>query len=383
MSGLTFQTYEDFKAIVCADRPPMRATNLIHVLLTGLLWVGLASPESAFAQSSPTSVIVERARTASFSDRLEAVGTLTAAESVSISATVTEQIEYIGFDDGDRVEKGQVLVRFEAREEGARIEEAQASVRIAREELDRAQRIFDRGALSERELLERQRALALAEAQIASAKVQRTDRVIRAPFAGVVGLRQISVGAIVRPGDPIVRIDQVDQLNLDFSMPATRLSALQPGQPIVATASAWPGQTFEGDIKTLDSVIDPVTRSVLVRAELTNPDGVLKPGMLMTVQVQSAARSAILIDESAVIPLGRQTSVLRVVQRDGQSIVMQAAVTLGARRAGEVEVLSGLSAGDLVITHGSMKVRPGQPVTTVEVGPDEDALARYLETQDG
>jgi membrane fusion protein (multidrug efflux system) len=361
----------------------MRATNLIHVLLTGLLWVGLASPESAFAQSSPTSVIVERARTASFSDRLEAVGTLTAAESVSISATVTEQIEYIGFDDGDRVEKGQVLVRFEAREEGARIEEAQASVRIAREELDRAQRIFDRGALSERELLERQRALALAEAQIASAKVQRTDRVIRAPFAGVVGLRQISVGAIVRPGDPIVRIDQVDQLNLDFSMPATRLSALQPGQPIVATASAWPGQTFEGDIKTLDSVIDPVTRSVLVRAELTNPDGVLKPGMLMTVQVQSAARSAILIDESAVIPLGRQTSVLRVVQRDGQSIVMQAAVTLGARRAGEVEVLSGLSAGDLVITHGSMKVRPGQPVTTVEVGPDEDALARYLETQDG
>lgn len=353
--------------------------------MAGLVMTGLvATPSHAQTPGpAPVPVVVEAVRQAAFTDRLEAVGTLSAAETVVISATVTEQVEAIGFDDGERVERGQMLVQFEAREEGARIDEAEASLRIAREEMDRAQRLFDRGALAERELQTRRRDLALAEAQAQSARVQGTDRVIRAPFDGVVGLRRISVGATVRPGDPVVRIDQVDTLNLDFPIPATRLSSVSPGQAVTARASARPGEMFQGVVATLDSFVDPVTRSVLVRAELDNADGRLKPGMLMTVDVQSAPRNALLVDEGAVVPFGRRMSVFSVVEEGGRSVATQVPVTLGARRPGEVELLSGVSPGDLVIVHGTMKVRPGQTVDPVRVEPGEDALARYLDAAKG
>ncbi|WP_298915473.1 efflux RND transporter periplasmic adaptor subunit [uncultured Algimonas sp.] len=351
-----------------------------------MAWVSLIvflSTCPGMAQSDAPAVVVEPVQQSTFADTLEAVGTLRAAETVVISSTVTEQVERIGFDDGDRVTRGQMLIRFEAREEEARFDEAEATIGIAREEMERARRLFDRGALSESELLSRQRDLALAEAQIQSSRVQRSDRVIRAPFDGVVGLRQISVGAIVRPGDPIVRIDQTDTLNLDFPMPATRLSALAPGQTVTARASARPDRVFSGEVTTLDSFIDPVTRSVLVRAELDNQDGLLKPGMLMTVEVASAPREALLVDESAVVPFGRDVSVYRIVERDGEQVVLQTPVTLGNRRPGQVEILSGLSVGDLVVTHGTLKVRPGQTVEPIRVDPGEDALARYLEIQGG
>ncbi|MGB6231271.1 MAG: efflux RND transporter periplasmic adaptor subunit [Litorimonas sp.] len=349
------------------------------VMLTSFGLLAFASP--AAAQPALTPVIVQPAERDTVFDRLEAVGTLGAAESVVISATVTEQIEAIGFDDGERVSRGQMLVRFEAREEGARIEEAQASARIAQEELDRAERLFERGALAERELQVRRRDLALAEAQLQSARVQGSDRVIRAPFDGVVGLRRISMGATVRPGDPIVRIDQIDTLDLDFPVPATRLFAVGTGQRVVARASARPGELFEGEVRTVDSTVDPVTRSILVRAEIDNAEGRLKPGMLMTVEVETAPRTAVLVNEGAVVPFGRDVSVLRVDERDGEAVVMQVPVTLGARYPGRVEVLDGLAAGDLVITHGTMKVRSGQSVDPVRASPGEDALARYLATR--
>ncbi|MEL6687846.1 MAG: efflux RND transporter periplasmic adaptor subunit [Pseudomonadota bacterium] len=352
----------------------------MSLLLSGLLWLVL--PMLAMARQ-PTGVIVESVQSETFVDRLEAVGTLRANESVTISAIVTEQVSYIGFDDGERVTRGQVLVRFEAREEGARIEEAKTSERIAREEMDRAQRLYDRGALSESVLQTRRRDLALAESQVQTASVQGSDRVIRAPFDGVVGLRQISVGATVRPGDPIVRIDQVDTLNLDFPIPETRLPAIAEGQTIMARASARPGQDFEGTITTLDSFIDPVTRSVLVRAELDNSDGLLRPGMLMTVEIESAPRQALLINEGAIVPFGETVSVYKVTRRNGQEIAERTLVQLGTRRPGQVEIISGVSAGDLIITHGTMKISDGQAVRSVTVQPGENALARYLEITAG
>ncbi len=338
----------------------------------------------ALAQGGPPSVIVETAALTEFVDAIEAIGTLRAAETVQISATVTERVSQIGFDDGQRVVRDQILVEFEAREENARIREAKTAVEIAQREYERAERLLSTNTLSESAYLVRQRDLAVAQAQLESASAQISDRVIRAPFDGVVGLRTISVGATVTPGDPIVRIDDISNLNLDFPVPATRLTALQPGQTIVAIASALGGEPFRGAITTIDSFVDPATRSVMVRAAIPNPQGRLRPGLLMTVDVKSAPRRSVTVNEAALIPFGAQLSVY-VVRDDGDgAVVEQRAVQTGARRAGEVEILAGLETGEAVITHGAMKVRPGSSVTPIIAdGDDSSALAQYLDQTGG
>ncbi|MEM7731910.1 MAG: efflux RND transporter periplasmic adaptor subunit [Pseudomonadota bacterium] len=334
----------------------------------------------ASAQSAPPRVIVETAQTTEFVDRLEAIGTLRAAETVQISASVTEVIREIGFDDGQVVNRGQVLVELEHAEETAMVDEARAALDIAEREFERARALLDRDTLSESVLQERQRDLSFAEAQLAGALAQEQDRIIRAPFDGVVGLRTVSLGATVRPGDLIVRIDDVSELNLDFSVPATRLASLAPGQKVTASTSALPGETFIGEIQTIDSFVDTITRSVLVRAVVPNSDGRLKPGMLLTVIVDASPRGSVTINEGAIIPLGREKTVFVVSNGSDGLVAQRRVVALGARRAGEVEILSGLEPGEQVVTHGTLKVRPGQTVTPVEVDRGNgSALSQFLD----
>ncbi len=332
------------------------------------VWFALVSwGQHAPAQSAPPRVIVEVVQTTDFVDRLEAIGTLQAAESVQISASVTETIRSIGFDDGETVTRGQLLVELEHEEESARVDEARAALEIARQEFDRASALLSSDTVAESLLQTRQRDLAFAEARLAGALAQEQDRIIRAPFDGVVGLRTISLGTTVRPGDAIVRIDDVSELNLDFSVPAVRLATLAPGQRVVAVSSALPGETFQGEVQTIDSFVDTVTRSVLVRAVVPNPSGRLKPGMLMTVNIEASPRRSITVNEAAIVPFGPDTFVYVVAPGDAGPVVEQREVTIGTRRAGEVEILSGLAEGETIITHGTMKVRPGVTVTPVEV----------------
>ncbi|MGB3456081.1 MAG: efflux RND transporter periplasmic adaptor subunit [Litorimonas sp.] len=361
--------------------PTPRSAPVRRVLLAALVAIGAYAPALSQSGGMPPEVIVQTATQTEFFDRIEAVGTLRAAESVLISANVTETVRRIGFDDGEQVRRGQMLVQFDASEEDASVAEAQAAVSIAREEYERAQRLFDRNALAESELLARGRDLSVAQARLDGATAQGSDRVIRAPFDGVVGLRTISRGATVRPGDPIVRIDDISELNLDFPVPATRLTTLQPGMRVTARASALPERTFEGDVQTIDSFIDPATRSVLVRAVLPNADGVLKPGLLMTVEVRSAPRRSVTVDEGALVPSGREAAVYVVgpAEGDGTAVVERRPVVTGARRVGEVEIVSGLRAGERVVTHGTLKVRSGASVRPVSVNDaDGSPLGQFL-----
>lgn len=344
----------------------MKPIYALAALSVASMISAFAGAPPAVAQDQGPQVIVEVAQTTDFVDRIEAIGTLRAAESVEISANVTETITKIGFDDGQTVAQGQILVELEREEETALVAEARAAVETASREFERATALLDRATLSESVMQSRQRDLSFAEAQLARALAQEADRVIRAPFDGVVGLRTVSLGTTVRPGDPIVRIDDVSELNLDFSVPTTRLATLAPGQAVTAISPALPGAVFTGQIQTIDSVIDTTTRSVLVRAVLPNPEGRLKPGLLMTVAVEAAPRNAVTINEAALIPFGRDTSVYVVVEGEAGARVEQRKVRPGARRAGDVEILTGLDAGERVITHGTIKVRPGSPVTPVE-----------------
>ena len=329
------------------------------------------------ADPPPASVIVAEAKPTAFADEVEALGTLSANESVSLTVNVTETISAVHFDDGDRVDSGAVLVEMTSREEHAQLEEARATVNEARRQYERIRSLEAQGTAAKSLLDERKREWETARARLAAIESRLADRLVRAPFAGVLGLRDLSVGALVQPGDRVTTIDDDSVMKLDFQVPATRLGMLQAGLGVIATSRAYSGHRFEGSVKSVNSRIDPVTRSVRVRALLPNPERLLKPGMLMQVTLLHNPRNALVIPEEALLPLGARQYVNVVNEADGNKIDKRE-ITIGSRRPGEVEVLKGLQAGDKVITHGNIKLRPGQPVNIRIVDDGSIPLADML-----
>jgi membrane fusion protein (multidrug efflux system) len=309
----------------------------------------------------PTPVIVAAARTQPLVDRVEALGTLRANESVNLTASVTETVTAIHFDDGDTVPAGKILVEMTSAEEHALLEEANALVGEARSQLQRVQSLATQGTASRSLLDERRREWETARARLTAIESRLADRLVRAPFAGVLGLRNISVGALVEPGDLITTLDDIEPMKLEFPVPSTYLGTLRTGLAITARAPAYGEREFSGKVTSIDSRVDPVTRSILVRAVLPNPDRALKPGLLMQVELLKNPRDALVIPETALVPLGQVQYVL-VVDETRDNLVERRQVQTGARRPGEVEIVTGLQAGEKVITHGTLRVQAGQHV---------------------
>lgn len=364
-------------------RSTMTLSALIPVLCL-LLSGALSAPlQAADAEQQPAiRVIVSPARLDQFTDRIEAIGTLTANESVQLTAAVTETVSAIHFDDGDRVDKGQVLVEMTSGEEHAQLEEARATVNEAYRQYQRVLSLETQGTAAKSLLDERKREWETARARLAAIESRLADRLIKAPFAGVLGLRDLSVGALVEPGDLITTLDDDSVMKLEFQVPATFLDVLRPGLDVVASARAYAGRRFEGTVKAVDSRVDTATRAIRVRAVLPNTDRILKPGMLMQVQLLKTPRQAIVIPEEALMPLGDRQFVLLVDPADGNKVVRRE-IRIGGRRPGEVEVVSGLKAGEQVITHGTLKVRPGQQVVIGAVDDGSRSLHELLESTTG
>lgn len=329
----------------------------------------LASTAPRTAQpAAPAPVTLTEVRLERFVDRVEALGTLRANEMVVLTANVTEQVTALHFDDGKRVQAGALLVELTNAEENAALQEARAAEEEARAQYERVKPLAAQGSAAKSAYDERLREWEIAKARLAAAQSRLEDRLVKAPFAGVVGLRNISVGALVRPGDVITTLDDDSVMNLEFHVPATYLETLRPGLEIVARARAYEDREFRGRVRSVDSRVDPVTRSVIARAEIPNPDRALRPGMLMSVDLLKKPRDALVIPESAVVPSGRKTFVFRVDEAGGKA--QRREVRLGSRREGEVEVLDGLAAGDRVVSHGTQRVRDGQPFTVVDGAPN-------------
>lgn len=346
------------------------------ILISGLL---LFLVSGLRAESSAPVVIVAEAREETFSERIEALGTLRANESVVLTATVTETVNAIHFDDGDRVEAGRVLVELTRGEEQAQLTEARATLEEARRQLRRVESLEALDKASRSLLDERQRQWETARARVAAIESRLADRMIRAPFAGVLGLRDISVGELVTPGDRLVTLDDDTIMKLDFTVPATFLEVLAPDLAIEATSPAWLGETFAGKITAVDSRIDPTTRAVRVRALLPNPRQRLKPGLLMQVQINRPERQALFIPEEALMPQGERQFVLGVNREDNNKVARHE-VGIGARWPGRVEITAGLAPGDAVITHGAQKVRPGQTVVIGAVDDGSRPLSQLLQS---
>lgn len=356
-----------FAAIVAVGLGLMTFIVLSKTVWNGVSDIATAAPPGGGRPGGgpgrgATTVVAAQVTMHTFTDGLRALGTAQARESIVLTPKVADTIRVLRFDSGDRVRRGQVLVEMSSVEQAADVAEARASSDAAQEELRRTQELFDRGFASQARLDTVRAAANAAEARLNAGGSRIADRTIRAPFAGVVGLRTASPGQFMRPGDQIGTLDDVSEIKLDFDVPETQISRVAGGVEIVAHTAAYPDRTFTGVIADVDSRVDPTTRTVRVRAMLPNTDEVLRPGMLLTVEVRSNPRQAMAIPEMAILDQADGAYVYRVVAREGGQAVDLVRITTGQRSSGMAEVLTGLAAGDSVITEGVQSVRPGQPV---------------------
>ncbi len=343
----------------------------LSLLLTGCGDAGSSGAGGAPGFSrGPTFVITAPATIREIRDEVEAIGTTRANESVTIAAKLTDTVSRVNFEDGQFVNAGDVLVELTNREQSALLDEAEANLQDAR---NQARRLESMAAdnlvpLSERDAANAR--LAAADARYQSIVARLEDRLIRAPFSGLLGFREVSEGTLVTPGSRITTLDDISLIKLDFSIPEVHLNLVRRGLTLVAQSSAYPGRTFSATVRTVGSRIDENTRAATVRAHIDNPDLVLKPGMLLTVHLTTATRQALMVPEAALLQRSSQAFVFTI--EDGRASMRQ--VQPGARRDGWVEVESGLSEAETVVTEGVIKIRDGSPVTTdrIATGPDAD-----------
>ena len=312
-----------------------------------------------------TPVIVHEVAPYEFVTGVEALGTARANESVVISSKVTDIIARIRFESGDVVQRGQVLVELASVEQGADLEEARAQLAEARREYDRFTGLVERGVAPRARLDDLRTGAERAEARVSALEARLADRVIRAPFSGVIGLRQTSPGELARPGAPIATLDDVSVIQLDIDLPERELARIAIGQTIVATAAAFPERTFTGEITEINSRVDPATRTVRVRADLPNGDGFLRPGMLLTAQVREDAAESLAVPAISVLRRDDMSFVYIVEAGERGEVANMRTITTGRRAGGMVEILSGLAAGDRVVEEGVVRLRPGAPVTVL------------------
>ncbi|WP_255505469.1 efflux RND transporter periplasmic adaptor subunit [Alkalisalibacterium limincola] len=353
---------------------PSPRLAVVFVALMALALAGCRSDNAGGGGQMPAATVTTTTvQPVSWTDSIRALGTAQANESVMITAKVTETVSRVNFEDGDLVEAGDVLVELSGRAELAELAEARAGLQEAQQQLNRAEQLAERQLVSRSDLDTRRAAAQSARARMDTISARLGDRVITAPFAGVLGFREVSAGTLVTPGTTIASLDDISRIRLEFTVPETFISALSVGQVVEAGSAAYPERSFEGELRTIGSRVDPVTRSVTVRAEIENADRALRPGMLMTVRIIRAPREALVIPEISVVQVGGDAFVYRVKDDD---TVERVPVRIGARRAGEAEVVEGISEGDRIVVQGVVKLRDGARISEIaaEAPADPDAV---------
>ncbi len=293
-------------------------------------------------------------------DTIQAIGTTRANEAVTITSKVAGRVADIRFREGDTVRQGAVLLRLDAVEILAERDEAVARQTRARQNYERGVKLRDARAVTAGRTEELAQDLAEADAAVAQIEARLRNYELKAPFSGRLGLRKVSQGALVTPGDEIVTLDDISVVKLDFDVPETAMASVHPGLLVTARTAAYPDVVLEGVVATVNTRINPATRAVTVRAELANKEGLLRPGMFLTVDLAYGAKDgALMVPEEAIIAVDDGMFVFAIV--DGKA--ERRAITIGRRRPGQAEVTSGLKAEDIVVVGGIQKVRPGAEVS--------------------
>ncbi|WP_417683043.1 efflux RND transporter periplasmic adaptor subunit [Pseudidiomarina aquimaris] len=314
-------------------------------------------------QQQAVPVKVTEAAVQPFRDIIEALGTAQANESVVITAQTQDKVIAVHFNDGQTVQAGDLLVELDAREELARVQELKFRLAEANRQYQRLQDLRKQNAASAQQVETQDVIVKEIVAQLEVAETQLAQKQISAPFDGRLGIRQISVGSLVSPGQQITTLDDITPIKLDFSVPELFFASLAVGQQVTARSGAYPDRDFTGTIRSIDSRVDPLTRSIMVRAEVPNNDGLLRPGMLLRVQLLRSVDSVLQLPERAVVPLDTRHFVY-VVGDD--NIAKERQITIGRRKPGIVEVISGIEPGERVVSDGLVRMRDGIAVTIKE-----------------
>jgi membrane fusion protein, multidrug efflux system len=332
---------------------------------------GQAANKAPAAKAPPAlPVEVVRVTPTTIKEDLQAVGSLQSNQSVILRPEVSGRIATIGFKDGHAVRKGQLLIGLDASLNDAEVAQARAEHDLALSNLKRSEDLARQKFISSSAQETAASNAQVSEARLRLAQARQSKMRIVAPFDGVAGIRNVSLGDYVKDGADLVNIEDVRVLKADFRLPERNLAQVRVGQPVEVVADALPGERWEGQIEAINPRIDASGRSLELRARLDNTRGQLRPGMFVRVRVIVGERiEALLVPEEAIVPLGGEFYVFTVV--DGQA--RRIPVKIGVRRAAQVEIVEGLQPGDQVVTAGMRLSRDGQPVRVVQPGAGPDA----------
>jgi membrane fusion protein (multidrug efflux system) len=297
-----------------------------------------------------------------FSDDIEVLGVAKGKQSVTLTAATTQLVERVRFTDGQSVKRGAILVELRNTEQDAALAQAQAALVQADRAYQRYQKLAQEGWAAKSAVDQYEAAYRSALANVEAAKARQADRTIRAPFAGVVGLSDVTVGALVNPGAPIVTLDDLSSVRVDFQVPERFLAQIHEGQPLSATVDAYPGDTVTGRIAKLDTRVDERTRAITARAEFPNSEGRLKPGMMVRISVSRGQRQALSAPESGVAVEGDSAFVFVIQKNGARTFTEQRPVVTGVRQDGYVEITDGVRTGEQIVADGLSKLQGGQAI---------------------
>lgn len=338
---------------------------------------GGGGPPGGFA----TQVVAVKASKEPITERLRVIGTVLANETVDLQPEVDGRVAAIHFEEGQRVQAGQLLVELDSAEVEARLAEGEANARLAQSKWDRAQELLKNRTMSQQEADEAKAQFDMATSRVLQNTKQLRDMKIKAPFGGVLGSRQISPGQVIsrmapgrNSGATIATLSDLDPVKVEGNVPERYLALAKEGAKVRLSIAAFPDETFEGEVYFVAPQIDPINRTALVKARVPNPDLRLKPGMFASADLTLRVREeAIVIPEAALMPQGEHFAVIVV---DADLTAQMRPVKPGIRSAGRVEILEGLQPDELVVVEGWQKTRPGGKVT---LAPEEKA-APYAAT---
>jgi len=324
--------------------------------------------------AAPVTVITAPVVSARVAQEISALGTARANEAVEITAKSSNLVTAVKFRDGQRVQRGDVLVELDSAQARADLAAAQAALSESVSLYNRSSELMSTQVLSKSQFEQLEATMKGNEAKVAAARARLEDTVIRAPFAGKIGLRRVSVGSLINPGTTITTLDDTSIIKVDFSVPENFLATLEEGQSVTAQTAAFQGRQFSGKVISVDSRVDPTTRSVTVRAAIPNTGNALKPGMFLDVRLAKDERDALLIPEEALVP--EQSRQFVFVVADGKAAKRE--VRIGRREPGRVEVVAGLRADERVVVEGTQKIRDGSvvrdtPAAARDAGPQPAA----------
>ena len=311
------------------------------------------------------------------SDEVQAVGSLKSVQGVMLRPETSGRVSRLGFADGGRVVKGQLLVQLDDTLQQAQLQQAQAQASIARTNLQRSRELQAQSFVSQSAVDQNAAALQVAEAQVALAQVQAQRMKVLAPFHGTAGLRVVDVGDYLKDGADIVNIEDLSSMTVQFALPERYVDRLRAGQSVDVLVDAMPGRTFKGRVQAVDSQVDANGRALQVLAQVANPGTVLRPGMFARPRVVFSVREgAVVVPEEALVPVGAKQFVFKVVDgADGKKASQRVEAKIGLRLAGKVEILEGIRAGDTVVTAGHGRLLRGEGVPVRVIDLDKPASA--------